>query len=144
LEDATQVTADGAFSVDDLGDCSLEEWHRIQIAEQLAALGRIETSEQLEAFYLAMRGQQQFRHFGAWYARREVDPETGEVRGHKNSGGAGSSRRQCPPSQVICPLHPAAPVRRSPTPALRSALVPGEGGVLIPSATSPPPQDRTE
>jgi hypothetical protein len=137
VEDSSLVTTDGAFSVDDLGECSLEEWHQLQVSEQLLGLARVERAEHLEAFYRSMHGQQQFRHFGSWYGSRTIDADTGAVSAPKNAGGAGSSRVASAPSQVICPVHPGAGVRRSPVPALGKSLVAGEGGVLLPRPPSP-------
>lgn len=131
-DESPSVVRDGAFDVSDLGECALEDWHRLQVAEQLAALSLLQTPAQLEAFYGAMHGQQQFRHFGTWYGRRSVDPQTGEVVAPKNGGGAGSARGAVVATQVFCPLHPGAQVRRSPTPARGSSLVRGDGGVLVP------------
>jgi Bifunctional DNA primase/polymerase, N-terminal len=134
---AARVTSDGAFAVEDLGEKSLEEWHWLQVAEQRRALERLETAAQLEAFYLAMRGQQQFRHCGEWYGKR-VDAATGEERIAKSAGGSGSGPRNDAAERVFCPLHPRAAVRRT-LPVLRSLLVCGDGGVLIPTAGGPKP-----
>ena len=135
IEIADLVVSDGAFDVNDLGECSLEEWHRLQVQEHLAALRLLETPQQLEAFYRCSHGQQRFRHFGAWYGRR-VDEKTGEVLSNKSAGGAGGSRQRTA-ERVICPVHPDAQVWRSPTPAPRSSLVRGEGGVLLATARGP-------
>ena len=40
---SAQVVADGAFAVEDLGEQPLEEWHRLQVEEYLAALAVLET-----------------------------------------------------------------------------------------------------
>jgi hypothetical protein len=130
-DDAVRVVGDGAFAMEDLGACTLSEWHRWQIDEQLSALARLETPEQLDAFYQSMHGQQQFRHFGSWYGERTVDADTGEVTTPKNAGGAGSAKN-ARVGQVICPLHPHAQVRRSTQPVPITALVRSDGGMLVP------------
>lgn len=132
---STLVTSDGAFDVNDLGECSLTEWHSLQVQEHLAALRLLETPQQLEAFYRCSHGQQRFRHFGAWYGTR-VDQDTGELLSAKSAGGAGGSRQRVV-ERITCPLHPDAQVWRSPAPAPRSSLVRGEGGVLLPTARGP-------
>ena len=132
---SAQVVADGAFAVEDLGEQPLEEWHRLQVEEYLAALAVLETPEQLEAFYRSSHGQQRFRHFGDWYGRR-VDETTGELLSAKSAGGAGGNHQRMA-KRVVCPTHPTARVWRSPTPAPRQSLMRVAGGALVPRVHGP-------
>lgn len=131
---ASEVTPDGAFDVDDLGEHALEEWHRLQVAEQLDALRLLTSPQRLEAFYRTNHGQQRFRHFGSWYGNR-VDAETSEVPSSTSADGSGS-RRPLLAEPVLCPLHPGARVWRASTPALRSTLA-RDGEALVPRARDP-------
>ena len=123
-EDALLVRPTRAFEVEALNPRATRgEWHDAQIADHLAALELLKTPAALEGFYLAVRGAQRFRHFGAWYKRRTVSRETGEVlvEGRRNAVGAGSSRQR-PASMLVCPRCGSTNLRRGALIAAEEAL----------------------